>query len=123
MLRKPDEPRPLIWRGSSKADYMAFPAAAQREMGYALFLAQAGQRHPTMAKTLKGFGGGTVVEVKENHDGNAYRAVYTVRYANAVYVLHAFQKKSKKGATTPKADTSLIEKRLKDLIEEREKRR
>ena len=123
MLRKPDESRPLIWRGNSKIDYMAFPAAVQREMGYALFLAQAGQRHPTMAKTLKGFGGGTVVEVKENHDGNAYRAVYTVRYADAVYVLHAFQKKSKKGATTPKADMSLIEKRLKDLIEEREKRR
>ncbi len=71
MLRKPAEPRPLIWRGSSKTDYMAFPAAVQREMGYALFLAQAGERHPAMAKTLKGFSGGKVVEVKENHDGNA----------------------------------------------------
>jgi phage-related protein len=123
MLGKPKQPRLLIWRGNSKTDYMAFPAAVQREMGYALFLAQAGERHPTMAKTLKGFGGGTVVEVKENYRGDAYRAVYTVCYADAVYVLHAFQKKSKKGAATSRADVSLIEKRLKELIEEREKRR
>ena len=100
---------------------MAFPRAAQREMGYALFLAQMGERHPKMAKTLKGFGGGTVIEVRESYEGNAYRAVYTVRYANAVYVLHAFQKKSKKGVATPKAETDLVEKRLKDLIGERER--
>ena len=68
-----DEPKPLLWRGSSKADYVAFPADVQREMGYALFLAQTGERHRRMVKTLKGFGGGTVVEVKESHDGNAYR--------------------------------------------------
>jgi phage-related protein len=74
-------------------------------MGYALFLAQMGERHPTMAKTLKGFGGGVVIKVKESHEGNAYRAVYTVRYADAVYVLHAFQKKSKTGITTPKQVT------------------
>jgi phage-related protein len=59
MLRKPDEPRPLIWRATSKADFATFPAPVQREMGYALFLAQMGERHATMAKTLKGFGGGT----------------------------------------------------------------
>jgi phage-related protein len=123
MLRKPEEPRPLIWRGSSKADYLAFPPVVQREMGYALFLAQMGERHATMAKTLKGFGGGAVIEVKESHDGNAYRAVYTVRYAEAVYVLHAFQKKSKTGIKTSQADMRLIEKRLKELNEEREKRR
>ena len=82
---------------------MEFPAAVQREMGYALFLAQMGERHPIMAKSLKGFGGGTVVEVKESHDGNAYRAVYTVRYADAVYVLHAFQKKSKARIKNPKS--------------------
>jgi phage-related protein len=76
-----------------------------------------------MAKTLKGFGGGTVIEVRESFEGNAYRAVYTVRYADAVYVLHAFQKKSKKGAATPKADIDLIEKRLKDLINEKERQR
>ena len=123
MLRKLDEPRPLIWRATSKADFAAFPAPVQREMGYALFLAQMGERHVTMAKTLKGFGGGTVVEVKESHAGSAYRAVYTVRYADAVYVLHAFQKKSKMGIKTPKPDLNLIERRLQDLIGEREKRR
>ena len=123
MLRNLDEPRPLIWRGSSKVDFTAFPPSVQREMGYALFLAQMGERHATMAKTLKGFGGGTVIEVKESYGGNAYRAVYTVRYAEAVYVLHAFQKKSKTGIKTPKPDLKLIEKRLRDLIDEREKRR
>jgi phage-related protein len=102
---------------------MAFPPTVQREMGYALFLAQMGERHSTMTKTLGGFGGATVVEVKESHDGNAYRAVYTVRYADAVYVLHAFQKKSKKGIATPKAELDLIEKRLRDLIMEKEGRR
>jgi phage-related protein len=101
------EPRPLIWRGTSKSDYMAFPATVQREMGYALFLAQAGKRHATMAKTLKGFGGGTVVEVRETYGGDAYRAIYTVRFAEAVYVLHAFQKKLKTGVKTPKVDVNL----------------
>jgi phage-related protein len=116
------EPRLLIWRGTSKTDFIAFPHAAQREMGYALFLAQMGERHPTRAKTLKGFGGATVIEVKKSYEGNAYRAVYTVRYADAVYVLHAFQKKSKKGIATPKAEMDLIEKRLKDLVNEKERR-
>ncbi len=123
MLRKADEPRPLIWRGASKTDFMAFPRTVQREMGYALFLAQMGDRHPTMARTLGGFGGGTVIEVRESHDGNAYRAVYTLRYADATYVLHAFQKKSKKGIATPKTEMDLVEKRLKDLIKEKEGRR
>jgi phage-related protein len=123
MVRKADEPRPLIWCGGSKADFVAFPPTVQREMGYALFLAQMGERHSLMAKTLSGFGGAAVIEVKENLDGNAYRAVYTVRYADAIYVLHAFQKKSKKGIATPKTEMDLIEKRLKDLIKEREARR
>jgi phage-related protein len=108
--------------GASKASFMAFPPTAQREMGYALFLAQMSERHSTMAKTLGGFGGATVIEVRESYDGNAYRAVYTVRYADAVYVLHAFQKKSKKGIATPKSEIDLIEKRLKDLIKEKEAR-
>src|ERR1035441_809392 len=69
MRFKVGEPMPLIWRGTSKSDYMAFPVTVQREMGYALFLAQAGKRHATMAKTLKGFGGGTVIEVKESYGG------------------------------------------------------
>jgi phage-related protein len=92
-------------------------------MGYALFLAQLGERHSRMAKTLRGFGAASEIEVRESHDGNAYRAVYTVRYADAVYVLHAFQKKSTKGVSTPKADILLIEQRLKDLIGERERRK
>ena len=111
MGRTVDEPKPLVWRGASKADFMAFPPTAQREMGYALFLAQMGERHPIMAKTLRGFGGGTVIEIRESFAGNAYRAVYTIRYADAVYVLHAFQKKSKKGSATPKAEIDLIERR------------
>jgi phage-related protein len=123
MLRTRGEPRPLIRRATSKTDFTAFPPATQREMGYALFLAQMGERHATMAKTLKGFGGATVVEVKKSYGGNAYRAVYTVRYAEAVYVLHAFQKKSKTGVKTPKPDLKLIEKRLQDLIDERAKLR
>jgi phage-related protein len=90
-------------------------------MGYALFLAQMDERHATMAKTLKGFGGGTVVEVKQSAVGNAYRAVYTMRFPEAVYVLHAFQKKSTTGAKTPKPDMDLIAKRLKDLGEARGK--
>jgi phage-related protein len=123
MVRKADEPRPLIWRGASKADFMAFPRSVQREMGYALFLAQMGKRLSTMAKTFGGFGGAAVIEVKESYDGNAYRAVYTVRYADAIYVLHAFQKKSNQGIATPKTEMGLIEKRLKDLINEKERRR
>ena len=71
--------------GTSKADFMAFPRTAQREMGYGLFLAQIGERHPTMAKTLKGFGGGNVIEIRESYDGNGYRAVYTLRRGDAVY--------------------------------------
>jgi len=122
MVGTSDEPRPLIWCGASKSEFMAFPPTVQREMGFALFLAQLGERHSTMAKTLGGFGGATVIEVRESHDGSAYRAVYTVRYAAAVYVLHAFQKKSKRGIATPKAEIDLIEKRLKDLIKERQGR-
>ena len=121
MARMAGEPRRLVWRGASKADFMAFPQIVQREMGYALFLAQMGERHSTTAKTLSGFSGASVIEVRESHDGNAYRAVYTVRYADAVYVLHAFQKKSKKGIATSKADIDLVEKRLKDLVKERTK--
>jgi phage-related protein len=80
-----------------------------------------GERHPTMAKTLKGFGGGAVIEIRESHEGNAYRAVYTVRYTDVVYVLHAFQKKSRTGIATPKQVMMLIERRLKELVSEKER--
>lgn len=104
--------KPLRWVGSSKEDLCAFPRNVRRSMGYALHFAQAGDKHPS-AKPLKGFRGAGVLEVVEDHDGNTYRAVYTVRLAGAVYVLHAFQKKSKKGAATPKRELDLIRKRLK----------
>ena len=81
---------------------------------------QSGETPPD-AKPLKGFGGASVIELIEDHRGSAHRAVYTVRYADAVYVLHAFQKKSKKGIATSKADIDLVEKRLKDLVKERTK--
>lgn len=106
------ELKPLRWVGSSKEDLCGFPRNVCRTMGYALHFAQAGDKHPS-AKPLKGFRGAGVLEVVEDHDGNAYRAVYTVRLAGAVYVLHAFQKKSKKGAATPKRELDLIRKRLK----------
>ena len=115
------KPRPLLWRGDARNEFAAFPFGVQSEMGYALFLAQMGERHRTMAKTLKGFGGASLIELRETHDGGTYRAVYTVRYRDAVYVLHAFQKKSKSGAKTPQPDIDLIERRLKALKVERER--
>lgn len=81
-------------------------------MGFALYLAQVGRIHRN-AKPLKGFGGGSVVEIVGDHQGDTYRAVYTVRFPTAIYVLHAFQKKSKKGIKTPQDDIELIHKRLK----------
>jgi phage-related protein len=99
----------------------SFRRRRSARLGYALFLAQMGERHPTMAKTLKGFGGGAVIEIRESHEGNAYRAVYTVRYTDVVYVLHAFQKKSRTGIATPKQVMMLIERRLKELVSEKER--
>jgi phage-related protein len=117
---EPDEQsKPLLWLGNSKQLFKEFPSEVQREMGYALFLAQLGGRHKTMAKTLAGFGDASVVEVRESDLGGTYRAIYTVRYEDAVYVLHAFQKKSKAGAKTPKADIEIVDRRLKALIAER----
>jgi phage-related protein len=101
----------LIWVGSSRRDLKAFPDQVKDGMGYALYQAQIGQKAPT-AKPLRGFGGAGVLEVVEDHQGDTYRAVYTVNFANFVYVLHAFQKKSKKGIATRKADLDLINRRL-----------
>ncbi len=98
--------------GSSRRDLLGFPDEVRREIGYALYFAQAGGKHPA-AKPLKGFHGGGVLEIVEDQSGNAYRAVYTVRFATAVYVLHAFQKKSKKGIATPHHEIELIKDRLK----------
>jgi phage-related protein len=103
--------KPLHWIGSSKRDFLSFPAAVKEDMGNALGIAQFGGTAPT-AKPWKGLGPG-VLEVVESHDGNAYRAVYTVRLEKAVYVLHAFQKKSPSGIRTAKRDVDLVAERLK----------
>jgi len=103
--------RILEWSGSSKRDLMGFPADVMRAMGYALGVAQMGAKHPA-AKPWKGEGPG-VLEVVASGEGNAYRAVYTVRFARAVYVLHCFQKKSPSGIRTPKTDVDLVHQRLK----------
>lgn len=104
--------KPIEWVGSSLEDLKEFPEDVRQTMGYALYLAQSGEKSPS-AKPLKGFKGTGVLEIVENFDSDTYRAVYTVKLAGVVYVLHAFQKKSKKGIATPKQDIELIESRLK----------
>ncbi|WP_420875681.1 type II toxin-antitoxin system RelE/ParE family toxin [Prosthecomicrobium hirschii] len=102
----------MVWIGSCRKDYGAFPPAVQEAFGFELFLAQTGQRPPS-AKILKGLSGGTV-ELIDDFDGDTYRAVYTTRFESVIYVLHAFKKKSKSGIKTPQTDIDLIRKRLKD---------
>ena len=104
--------KPLEWVASSKKDLLAMPSEVVDVFGYALHLAQYGGKH-SQAKPLKGFGSAGVLEVVEDDDGNTYRAVYTVRLGNAIYVLHCFQKKSHKGIETAKQDIDLIRDRLK----------
>jgi len=99
--------------GKSRQDLKQFPDDVQDEMGYGLFLAQSGEKHHK-AKLLRGFAGAGTMEMISDHRGNTYRAVYTVRLAHAVYVLHAFQKKSKRGFSTPRRELDLIRRRLKD---------
>ena len=112
MLELPS-PKPVIWIGSSRRDFRALPEELKSRMGYALYVAQLGGKHRD-AKPLKGFGGAGVVEVVADHQGDTFRAVYTVRFAAAVYVLHVFQKKAKKGRATPRFEMKLIEQRLRD---------
>ena len=103
--------QPLYWVGSTKRDLVGFPEAVKDGIGTALSVAQFGGKHPA-AKPWKGAGSG-VLEVVEDHDGNTFRAVYTVRFRCAVYVLHCFQKKSRRGAQTPKPDVELVSQRLR----------
>ena len=103
--------KPLIFMGSSYKDLLKFPKEVKREAGFALCLAQMGGK-ALQALPLVGFGGSNVLEVIISEEGNAFRAVYTVRYEEAVYLLHAFQKKSKSGKATPKMDLALIRRRL-----------
>lgn len=112
-----DRERPLFWVGSSKKDLKALPADVQDVFGYALFLAQIGKKHP-QAKPLSGFTGAGVLEVVEHEGRNSFRAIYTVTIGDGVYVLHCFQKKSKKGIETPKRDMILISSRLKLAYEQ-----
>jgi phage-related protein len=106
-----EELKPLEWVGSSKDDLKSFPGDVLDHIGFALHQAQAGGKHPD-AKPLKGIGAG-VLEVVSRHDGDAFRAVYTVRFSDAVYVLHAFQKKSRSGIATPKHEMEVVRLRLK----------
>ena len=112
-------PKPVRWVGSSKDDLSGFPEEVRRRVGGALWDAQRGLKAP-YAKPLRGFGGAGVLEIVDDYDGDTYRAVYTVRFAGVVYVLHAFQKKSKGGKATPKAELDLIKQRLKRATEDYE---
>lgn len=108
--------RDLFWVGTTLEDVRAFPEEVRREVGHALHLAQLGEKSPS-AKPLRGFKGAGVLEVVESFDGNAYRVVYTVRFASGVYALHAFQKKSHRGIATDKQDIDLVAMRLREAEE------
>ena len=105
------ELKPVRWIGTSLRDLRSFPREVRIDIGHALFTAQEGKTDPA-AKPLKGFGGASVLEIVASHQGNAWRAVYTVRFQDAVYVLHVFQKKSTKGIATPAREIDLIRRRL-----------
>jgi phage-related protein len=117
--RVPGE-KPLFWVGSSKDDLLAFPGPVQDELGTALSVAQFGGKHPS-AKPWRGEGPG-VFEIVEDHRGDTYRTVYTVRFEQAIYVLHAFQKKSPSGIRTSRKDIDLISRRLNEARDDFEAR-
>jgi phage-related protein len=102
----------LVWVGSCRDDIRSFPQGVRFVMGYALYLAQVGSKHPD-AKPLRGFGGAGVLEVVDDFDGDTYRAVYTVKLQGVVFALHAFEKKSRKGRETPQQEIELVRRRLK----------
>jgi phage-related protein len=106
------QPKPLFWMSSTQDDLSAFPQEVRQVMGYALYLAQLGDKYLD-AKPLKGFAGAGVLEIVADHDGDTFRAVYSVRFADAVYALHAFQKKSTRGIATPKREIERIRQRLR----------
>jgi phage-related protein len=111
-MATPSQLKPLFWISSAHEDLRRLPQDVRQVMGYALYLAQKGDKHLD-AKPLKGFGGAGVLEVVADHDGGTYRAVYTVRFADAVYALHVFQKKSKRGIVTPKREIERLRQRLR----------
>lgn len=106
-----NEIRRVVWIGSSLRDLRGMPAEVRRDIGQALYTAQRGETDPA-AKPLKGFGGARVMEIVERDASGAYRAVYTAQFADTIYVLHVFQKKSKRGIATPKQDIDLVRRRL-----------
>lgn len=107
--------------GSSLRDLQSFPKEVRSMVGYALYAAQSGDIDPA-AKPMKGFGGASVMEIVAPLAGNTWRAVYTVRFHDAVYVLHAFQKKSKSGISTPQREIEMIHKRLADAQKDYDQR-
>ncbi len=113
-LVPPSPSKPVVWLGDSLRALKSFPSAVQDEVGYALFLAQRGEKH-LAAKPMKGLGAG-VLEVVADHRGNTFRAVYIVRLADRVYVLHAFQKKAKHGIATPQTEIDVIKRRVKQAV-------
>ena len=122
MTREPQisDEKAVHWVGSAKRDFMRLPAAVRSAMGYALGVAQYGGKHPS-AKPWKGEGAG-IFEIVEDYAGDTYRALYTVRFADAIYVLHAFQKKSPSGRRTAQLDVALVRERLKRAREDYEGR-
>ncbi|MGJ3264613.1 MAG: type II toxin-antitoxin system RelE/ParE family toxin [Salinarimonas sp.] len=104
--------RVIEWVGSSRKDLMGLPDEVRREFGHALWLVQGGVT-PRSAKALSGYGGAQVMEIVEDERGDTYRAIYTICYAHAVYVLHVFQKKSRSGIATPKHELDVVRARLK----------
>lgn len=110
----------LDWIGSSKRDLLKFPVEVRKEMGHALYIAQSGGKHKN-AKPLKGFGGAKLLEIVQNDNNGTYRTMYTIQFEEVVYVLHAFQKKSKSGIKTPKEEMALVEIRLKWAQEKHQK--
>jgi phage-related protein len=111
--------KPVRWAGSSRRDLKAFPKAVRRDVGQALYAAQRGEEYPSV-KPLRGFGGRSVLEIVAPYRSDTYRAVYTVRFPDAIYVLHAFRKKSTRGIATPQQDIDLIRRRL--AVAERDSR-
>lgn len=112
--------KPVHWMGSSRRDLKRFPEDVQRRVGFALWRAQIGGK-AAYAKPMKGFGGAGVLEIVNDFDGDTYRTVYTVRFKDAIYVLHAFQKKSTRGVATPETHLTMIEERLRRAKEDYEK--
>jgi phage-related protein len=108
--------RALFWVGSSRDDLREFPEDVRLSFGYGLYLAQQGEVHPN-AKPLKGFGGASVMQLAERFDSDTYRALYTVQLKRGVYVLHAFQKKSKRGIAKSQRDIELIRHRLRQATD------